>query len=78
MNCPRNAIDQGIAKAVKAGKRGWSQVTLDSSEKVIGRTHQYACYCLSRGLMEEREICHAHHRPIGSHPQRRQNFGMKM
>ena len=77
MHGPTNAIDQGIARALKAGKRGWSQCEKDSSGKVISRTTVRACFCLSRGLMSEREICPAHHRSIGVHPVRKQNFGMR-
>lgn len=70
-------IEQGIAKALKAGKRGWQQATLDSSGKPMSYTHIYACYCLSRGLMSERESCPAHGAPIGTHKARTQNLGLR-
>ena len=70
-------IERSIQRALKAGKRGWPQVTLDSSGKVMSRTHQYACYCLSRELMSDNEICPAHRRLIGTHPARTQNLGLR-
>ena len=70
-------IRKSEREAVKRGTRGWSIATKDSKGEMISLTRVYACYCLSRGLMSDYTPCPAHHRPIGTHPARMQNLGLR-
>jgi len=71
------SIEKAERRAIRAGRRGWTQCEKDSSGKVISRTTVYACHCLSRGLMSDRDICPAHRSSIGSHKARTQNLGLR-
>ena len=70
-------INKGLRLALRAGKRGQSYYTVDKDGEINGRVWRRGCFCLSRGLMDENELCPAHGRVIGSHPARTQNLGLR-
>ena len=64
-------LNAGIRKMMRIGKRGTMHVELNRNGDVTSMEWKRSCYCLSRGLVKDTDMCPEHLRPIAQDLRRR-------